>query len=832
MKRISIILFLVSLSAGARAQSGCPIIARWLFDESSGTTTTTEEVSLATFALKNNYNKPERVTGVAGNALRFDGFSTWAYGNFSMPATTSFSISVWYATESYPTTTAAIINQQESNKGFAIELDKYGALTFLINASGTKHAVTLDTFLPKYQWNLITASVDLEKKNLQLTLNNNVTKTVALPVLTSFDWSGQQLKIGVHNQTEVFAGLWPTGVLNGLIDEVTIYGCAISQTDVDSLYDNNLPVLPPDLSIPSSRHINDAWRPRYHAMPPTSWTNEPYGLIYHEGYYHLFYQKNPNGPYHRHMHWGHLRSKDLVSWEDQRIALAPQPGWDREGIWSGFVVKDDADNIRAFYTGVDGAKAGMGLAYANADLTEWSKDVANPLIPNPPSTYDHLDFRDPMVWKYNGLWYMIVGSGIRDVGGILMTYTSTDMLHWQITTPLYFGRYQTSGRFWEMPCFIQASNDKWVLIVNTVPSDGNPAETIYWVGSWTGGKFIPEVEQPRKFDIINGPLLAPSINLDEAGRITAIGIIPETRNSESQNRSGWTHIYSLPRVLRLLDDGNLAQMPHPNLCRLRTSEIENISSKKISSGTINNLPNTTGDNLELSLRVVVESEKFTLRLRKSDDGYEYTDVTFDEVNNKIVLDRTHSSISAEVGKDIREGNYVFAKNDTLDIQVFVDHSAVEIFVDGVASLSTRIYPTLSSSKQYDIFSSNGDINLLEMHAWTLDTASTSSAVCEPVKTRTRFRVEEVITHTERDDEQSMHVYPNPSDARRVLNIESAFQLKKLRLLDVNGKVLHETSPIGRTEYRLTLSDLCSGIYLLEILTDEKIFYQRILISPK
>lgn len=826
MRFFFLCIVLGSLSRLAYAQPVCDPIFAWGLDEADGNVTD-EARSGRDFFVHNNYNKPEWVNGVKGRALRLDGFSTWVAGDIAMPELRSFSISAWYATEAYPTANAAIINQQENNMGFSVELDKFGFLNFIIHADGTTQRVTLNAPLPKYRWNLITAVADLERKTLQLFLNDSTKSEIALPGLNSFEWSSATLKIGQHSQSAMFAGLWPIGVLNGVIDEVAVFGCVLTEEWIKNEYATQMPASAVDLSIPLSRHMGDKDRPGFHAMPPTSWTNEPFGLIYHDNYYHLFYQKNPNGPYHAHMHWGHLRSKDLLKWEDQPIALAPEAGWDQHGIWSGHVIKDENGNIYAFYTGVDGVKAGIGVAYPDETLRSWRKDDRNPLIANPPPTYNHMDFRDPFVWKHEGRWYMIVGSGIHHVGGILMTYTSNDLFHWEVAAPLFYDNFEKSGRFWEMPAFFRAGA-KWILVVNTVPWEGAPAETIYWVGDWRGGRFQPDHELPKKFDIINGPLLAPSISADPQGRITAIGIIPETRNSESQNRSGWAHVFSLPRVLRLLEDGNLGQIPHPNLCRLRQQEIETIDNLEITENVFDNLPNTVGEKVEISMKVLVEADKFALTIRESEDRSEFTAVVFDEVNNKIVVDRTHSSLSAEVTRDIAEGDYAFARGDTLDVRVFVDRSTVEVFVDDVASFSTRIYPTEESSIKYDISPQGGSIQLIDMHAWVLDTVTTSTAVCEPENLRDRFRSEVIAGVSDDPGKNSLRVFPNP--AANALELNCGTFIQCVSFTDINGKEVISPLDVQGFHATVPLNDLRNGVYILRVKTNTTILYKRVIIQ--
>lgn len=782
-----------------------------------------EEVNSLAFTIRNNYNRPERVPGVKDLALRLDGFSTWVHGAFSLPTSLrAFSISAWYATEAYPTETAAIINQQQTSAGFGLELTKYGILRFIIRTGTSTHEVELNTVLPKYSWNHIIAIADLDSKILKIVLNDSIENQVALDI-DSFQWSESELKIAMHNQTNIFAGLWPTGVLNGLVDEVEIFGCALDAGEIHSIYTANLPAILPDLSIPDARHADDPNRPRFHAMPPTSWTNEPYGLIFHNGSYHMFYQKNPNGPYHAHMHWGHIRSNDLVTWEDMPIALAPEPGWDQHGIWSGHVVKNDSGNVVAFYTGVDGVKAGIGIAYPDNELKTWTKDLSNPVIPNPPSTYNHMDFRDPFIWKHEDTWFMIVGSGIHHVGGILMTYSSNDMVHWENATPLFYDSYENSGRFWEMPAFFKITASKYVLLVNTVPWEGVPAETIYWVGEWDGGRFNPDHEKPKKFDLINGPLLAPSITTDEIGRTIAIGIIPETRSSEEQNKAGWTHTYSLPRQLRLMADGNLAQIPHPNLCRLR-DEAVHIENRSISTGSKLNIQEISGNQIELKFEIKADSAaKFSIHFSKNLDERELTALHFNLESNLITLDRSKSSLLNTV-KDIREAKYIFDHRENILVNIFIDHSVVEVFIDNTVSFSSRIYPSLIESNKIDLIVNTKSVEVVKLDAWQMKSmdATQTTLVCEPDADSLpdSLRVETVGPILGSNDDSQLdgfELYPSP--ARNIIEIRYPVRADNahfdLQFFSITG---HRVSDLisHDTFGRFDISRLSSGVYFAQL----------------
>ncbi|MBZ0288494.1 MAG: glycoside hydrolase family 32 protein, partial [Anaerolineae bacterium] len=210
----------------------------------------------------------------------------------------------------------------------------------------------------------------------------------------------------------------------------------------------------------------DLHRPIYHYQPPYNWMNDPNGLIHWKGEYHLFYQHNPDSPLHANMHWGHAVSPDLVHWEDLPIALAPTPGGpDKDGVWSGCAVNGDGVPT-IFYTGV--FPECQLVVRASDDMRSFEKYAGNPVIAAPPSGLNVTGFRDPFVWKEADGWYMVVGSGIKGVGGTVFLYRSPDLLYWEYIHPLLMGSKDETGVMWECPGFFNLG-DKWVLYVSITP---------------------------------------------------------------------------------------------------------------------------------------------------------------------------------------------------------------------------------------------------------------------------------------------------------------------------------------------------------------------------
>jgi fructan beta-fructosidase len=251
-------------------------------------------------------------------------------------------------------------------------------------------------------------------------------------------------------------------------------------------------------------------RLQYHFTPPSAWMNDPNGMVYHEGEYHLFYQHNPDSTVWGPMHWGHAVSKDLVHWEHLPIALYP----DSLGtIFSGSAVADldntsglgTADNpplVAIFtYHNAEGERAGrndfqtQGVAYSLDKGRSWTKYEANPVLPNPGIR----DFRDPKVmWYEEGQkWVMALA-----VADHISFYSSKNLKEWQHESD--FGQeIGAHGGVWECPDLFPlevegSGEEKWVLLVSINPGGPNGGSaTQYFVGSFDGNQFVVD-EQFRQ----------------------------------------------------------------------------------------------------------------------------------------------------------------------------------------------------------------------------------------------------------------------------------------------------------------------------------------------
>jgi beta-fructofuranosidase len=801
-------------------------IARFDFDEVTGTTTTVESISQSPFLIANHFNKPERINGIEGNALRLDGYSTWAYSNtFQFGGINNkMTLSTWYATEAFNQETGAIISQVDANSGFALEVGPYGNVSLVFYADGSKYTLHTNQTIEKYKWNNIVATIDLANAKARIIVNGTEWASSDLNSQNVITLSTARLYLGRHDTEVTHDGFLLTS-LNGTIDKIKVFNIIVPDSEIFDDYSAHDTIVP-DLTIdPDVRYANDFLRPKFHAMPNACWTNEPYGLIFAGGKYHLFFQKNPNSPSLYFMHWGHLTSPDLVKWTEEKIVLAPSPGFDSFGVWSGTSMLDSSGAPVLVYTGVDGVKAGIGVAFPDDnELISWTKYFNNPVIPTPPSNYQTMDFRDTFIWKSNGYYYMIVGSGILNSGGgIVFLYRSNDLVNWTALSPLFRNVYVSeSGYFWEMPFFFPLNaNNEFILGVVPIPTQNKPAETIYWIGKWGNEKFTPYFTSPKKFELINGLMLSPAFNTDTSGRITYIGIIPEDRSASAQIQGEWRHTFSLPRQIRLLTDSAVGHIPHPNLCRLRDT-LTQVNDRIIESGTAFNLPEFSRKQAELSFKIKADSaSRFSIQVFKNNDVQEFTSLVFDLSINKIAFDRAHSSLSSGTPTDYRSNDYIFDYRDTISVDIFLDHSVIEVFVDDLAVYSLRVYPSRIESQNVDLVVAKGKVNIISLDMWKMKNMKdvTSSEVCERTNLPARFRrLGDPLGIDENNSERNLlKLYPNP--AKNNLTIEFPYTKNDSVIIEINdctGKSVFLKKTITNQDKRINvdISGLSPGAYVL------------------
>ncbi|TVR29266.1 MAG: glycoside hydrolase family 32 protein [Balneolaceae bacterium] len=508
------------------------------------------------------------------------------------------------------------------------------------------------------------------------------------------------------------------------------------EAEVEVTYDENLINQHMDAEVT----FQERYRPQYHYTPRINWMNDPNGLVYYEGKYHLFHQYNPFGNTWGYMSWNHAVSEDLVHWEHRPVAI-PYGKEEEEGIFSGGALVDHnntsgfGDGTRApliavytsHYTRPDGSTwQAQSLAYSIDGGETFTKYEGNPVL-----EYEDPDFRDPNVmWdEKTEQWVMVVALPQQHK---VQFYASDNLKEWEFLSD--FGPAGAVGGIWECPDLFplavdgDPNNIRWVLHVDMNPgaiAGGSGSQ--YFIGEWTGTEFIAD-ETISDGEVIWGDYgtdfyaaITWTDIPEEDGRRMWVGWMNNWNYANEIPTHPWRSAMSIPRSIHLItidDEIKVIQRPVEELQVLRDSHVS------LNNSEISGARSLAGEGISgKAYEILVEldpgdSETVGLKLRAGDD--EETLVGYDAVNGTVFVDRTHS------GQD--DFNDGFAqRNDAparlidgkVKLHIFVDWSSVEVFVnDGEAVITNRIFPDPESSDVI-LFSEGGNAGLAGLDFWSL-----------------------------------------------------------------------------------------------------------------
>ena len=431
--------------------------------------------------------------------------------------------------------------------------------------------------------------------------------------------------------------------------------------------------------------------PVVHLRPARNWVNDPNGLVYHDGQYHVFFQYNPESARHGNVHWGHFVSEDLCRWDLLPEALAPSvSGPDRDGVWSGNAISHGGGLV-AFFSAKDDGRFDQPVAIARSrDGVTFVKDeqLAVPAAPAGTSM-----FRDPFVWWDGTRWRMLVGASLDDGQGAALQFVATDrnrLVDWRYEgvffshAPQALPGGQDTGSGWECVQIIPLTDELDAVLTSAwEPVDGAKC-AVGWVGTTRDGAFYAGSVQRLDY----GPdFYAPAIMRTPAGRTLLWGWIWEARDerivgapSSWIDEVGWAGMLSLPRELFAREDGRIGQRPAVELEDLRGRPLLNhVGSSPVPLGMLERA-------CELRLRLEGDAG---LRVTTSLDGREYLEIRRVAESGDVVVDRDHSSLDDRA----KRGSWNLpCDGDHADLRVVIDHSVVEVFTAAGDALTCRFYP--------------------------------------------------------------------------------------------------------------------------------------------
>lgn len=453
----------------------------------------------------------------------------------------------------------------------------------------------------------------------------------------------------------------------------------------------------------------EKFRPQIHFTPNLNWMNDPNGMFFYKGIYHLYYQHFPEKPVWGPMHWGHATSKDLINWEHHPIALKP----DSLGtIFSGSIVLDK-NNTSGF--GVNGKVPmvaiftqfnpkiqqngridyqNQSIAYSLDNGYTWVKYASNPVLKNPGIA----DFRDPkVIWHdLSKKWIMVLATQDK-----ISFYGSKNLKEWEKLSD--FGQsIGAHGGVWECPDLFPLTvkgKTKWILLSSINPGAYNGGSgTQYFIGDFDGKKFESQDMTTRWLDYGKDNYAGVTFSGLQNSRIF-MGWMSNWQYADKVPTESWRGATTIPRKLKLIElDNKFFLLSFP------VSQLDKYSKKrqKIQFNRTIKLDNPVF-RLNGSLKALND---FELIVKNSKD--ENIKFGFEASSNRFYIDRTTSG-NVSFNDNFKGRHYAprLSKKSLIDFQVIVDVASIEVFVDGGLTTMTEIF---FPSSAFDSFQFNSKQN--------------------------------------------------------------------------------------------------------------------------
>lgn len=464
----------------------------------------------------------------------------------------------------------------------------------------------------------------------------------------------------------------------------------------------------------------EKYRPAYHHTPLYGWMNDPNGMFYKDGVWHLYYQYNPYGSKWQNMTWGHSTSTDLVNWEHRDLAIEPNG---LGSVFSGSAVVDrdntagfGEDAVVALYTSC-GRSQVQSLAYSTDDGESFTFYAANPVIAN------RTEARDPNVlWhEASGRWVLVLAHALEKE---IQIYTSPNLRDWTLQSAFGKGCGAQDG-VWECPDLFELpvqgeDTRKWVLIVNINP--GAPmggSGTQYFVGEFDGSTFTADSTEAKWMDFGKDHYATVSWSGAPDGRRTAIGWMSNWQYANEVPTRQFRSANTLPRELGLFraPDGEiyLSSKPSPELAALR-GECKSYGRRKVSSSPLN-IP------IPALAEIVVDYDarqcaSFSLTLSNA-EGEEVV-MTLDPRAGSFAVDRTRSGLTGFSSHfPAVTAAPTLGAPATGTLRIFVDRSSVEVFdSEGRFVLTNLVFPENPYTK-LTVRAAQGSVRIEHVDVYTI-----------------------------------------------------------------------------------------------------------------
>ena len=470
---------------------------------------------------------------------------------------------------------------------------------------------------------------------------------------------------------------------------------------------------------------SDPHRPIYHYVNPESTLNDPNGLCFWQGRWHLFYQAYP--PEDSRQHWGHAVSDDLIHWRDLPYAIYPDP---EEKCYSGATFVED-DRVIAMY---HGTKVGNMVAVSSDPLLlNWEKVSGKAVIPMQSPDGSPLPYRvfDPCIWEKEGVYYALSGGTLPNGPGgkpvrANFLFRSENLAEWEYLHPFVEDdRFTLVGDDGACPYFWPIG-DRHMLLFFSHMSGGQ-----YLLGDYDKQRDKLVVTAHGKFNFgaaAPAGVHAPSATPDGKG-----GLIAIFNMNPAKPTQGWNQIMTLPRSLTLRSRDELAVEPAGDIESVR-GDHQHLDAMRLPANEEAVLNGIRGNAMEIAVEIdPADAPVVEMNVLRSPGKEEFTRIAFfrergyraivgDErlPMSLITLDSSRSSILPDVRSRAPETAPVFiAPDELLKLRVFIDRSVVEVFVNGRQCVAVRVYPGREDSVGVSLRSQGCDAQLHSLDAWQM-----------------------------------------------------------------------------------------------------------------
>lgn len=439
---------------------------------------------------------------------------------------------------------------------------------------------------------------------------------------------------------------------------------------------------------------DEPYRPVYHFAPLFGWTNDPNGLVFKDGEWHLSYQANPYGTNHGNMHWGHAVSKDLVHWEQLPAVIAPD---DLGSVFSGSAVVDEAntagfgaDAIVAIYTSAGRGGQRQSIAYSLDNGRTYTKYEGNPVLSDP----DQRDFRDPKVSWIGNQWVMALATG-----QTISFYGSKDLKEWEFLSRFGEGIGSHEG-VWECPDLLRfqvGGRDKWVLFVSINP--GGPwggSITQYFIGDFDGRNFKAD-KLPYPLWVDPGIDNYAGVTFSNTGdRHVFLGWMSNWQYTGQTPTRYFRNSMTIPRDLSIKNNGRhliLASVPSPEILAARGDARVLSGLADVPEGTVGPLleDNTGAYEVEMTVR---PKGNVPFRFSLENGKGEHVDFTVDPKAGQLRFERGASGLT-DFSPSYNTGPIAvdLPARPEYKVRLFVDRLSTELFVnDGDLVFTNCVFP--------------------------------------------------------------------------------------------------------------------------------------------